>query len=194
MMGVGNLTELTDVDSAGVNVMLLGFCQELGIRSVLTTEVINWARSSVKEIDIARRLVYHACKHRVLPKHTDPRLVMLRDEKLREYGDESLQKLAEQISDKNLRLFAERGKVHVINDKMHLQGDDPFELFEQMAAKKNIDPAHAFYLGCEIAKAMTALTLSKNYVQDQALDWGFLTVPEESHRGKMADGKERITD
>src|SRR5262249_18764836 len=31
MMGIGNLTELTDVDSAGVNVMLLGFCQELGI-------------------------------------------------------------------------------------------------------------------------------------------------------------------
>ncbi len=29
MMGIGNLTELTDVDSAGVNVLLLGFCQEL---------------------------------------------------------------------------------------------------------------------------------------------------------------------
>src|SRR5262249_21110237 len=33
LMGIGNLTELTDVDSAGANVMLLGFCQELGIRS-----------------------------------------------------------------------------------------------------------------------------------------------------------------
>src|SRR5262249_30345304 len=52
MMGVGNLTELTDVDSAGVNVMLAGFCQELGIRSVLTTEVINWCRSAVKEFDL----------------------------------------------------------------------------------------------------------------------------------------------
>ena len=41
-MGVGNLTELTDADSAGVNVLLAGFCQELGVRSVLTTEVINW--------------------------------------------------------------------------------------------------------------------------------------------------------
>ena len=61
MMGVGNLTELTDVDSAGVNVLLLGFCQELGIRSVLTTEVINWCRSCVRELDLARRLVHHAC-------------------------------------------------------------------------------------------------------------------------------------
>jgi hypothetical protein len=30
---------------------------------------------------------------------------------------------------------------------------------------------------------VTALTLGKNYVQDQALRWGFLTVPEESHTG-----------
>ena len=58
MMGIGNLTELTDVDSAGVNFMLLGFCQELRIQSVLTTEVINWSRSSVRECDRARRMVY----------------------------------------------------------------------------------------------------------------------------------------
>ena len=32
-----------------------------------------------------------------------------------------------------------------------------------------------------MAKAKTALTLHKNYRQDQALDWGFLTEPEESH-------------
>ena len=42
---------------------------------------------------------------------------------------------------------------------------------------------HAFYLGYEFAKAVTALTLGKNYTQDQALRWGFLTVPETSHRG-----------
>ncbi|MCE9547045.1 MAG: DUF6513 domain-containing protein, partial [Planctomycetia bacterium] len=48
LMGIGNLTELTDVDSAGVNVLLLGICQELGIRQVLTTQVINWARTSVR--------------------------------------------------------------------------------------------------------------------------------------------------
>ena len=57
LMGIGNLTELTDADSAAVNVVLLGFCQELGIRSVLTTQVINWARTCVKECDLARRLV-----------------------------------------------------------------------------------------------------------------------------------------
>src|SRR5207249_3854226 len=131
MMGVGNLTELTDVDSAGVNVMLLGFCQELGIRSVLTTEVINWAQSSVRELDLARRLVYYACKNKVLPKKREPDLILLRDPKLREHGDETLKELAEQVRDANFRLFAERGKLHVINRDMYLQGTDPFGLFAQ---------------------------------------------------------------
>jgi dihydropteroate synthase-like protein len=181
MMGVGNLTELTEVDSAGVNVMLLGICQELGIRSVLTTEVINWCRSTIRELDLARRLVYYACRNRVLPKHLAPDLVMLRDPKLRTQGETALRELAERLTDRNFRLFAERGLLHVLNDKMLLQGTAPFELFRQMHERENIDPAHAFYLGYEMAKAVTALTLGKNYVQDQALRWGFLTVPEKNH-------------
>lgn len=184
MMGVGNLTELTDADSAGINVLLLGFCQELGIRSVLTTEVINWARSSVRELDLARRLVHHACKERVLPKRLEPNLILLRDPKLREHGEETLRELASHVKDRNFRLFAERGKLHVINSEMWLQGKDPFELFAEMQKRTDIDPAHAFYLGYELAKALTALTLGKNYVQDQALRWGFLTLPEKSTHGE----------
>src|SRR5262249_25008100 len=90
MMGVGNLTELTDVDSAGVNTLLVGFCEELKIRSVLTTAVINWARSSVREIDLARRLVHHAVSRRRLPKHVEPRLVALRDPEVAEFGAEDI--------------------------------------------------------------------------------------------------------
>jgi dihydropteroate synthase-like protein len=180
MMGVGNLTELTDVDSAGVNVVLLGFCQELGVRSVLTTQVIDWCRSCVRELDLARRLVHYACRERVLPKHLEPDLVLLRDPKLRVHGEERLRELAGQVRDRNFRLFAERGRLHVLNDKMFLQGTDPFALFAQMRRHEDLDPAHAFYLGYELAKAVTALTLAKSYVQDQALRWGFLTVPEGS--------------
>jgi dihydropteroate synthase len=185
LMGIGNLTELTDVDSAGVNVMLLGFCQELGIRSVLTTQVINWCRSCVRELNLARRLVYHACHEHVLPKHLEPDLVLLRDPKLHAHGEEFLRELQARISDRNFRLFAESGLLHVLNDKMLLQGSDPFQLFALMGQKENIDSSHAFYLGFEMAKAVTALTLGKNYVQDQALRWGFLTMPERSSHGTM---------
>jgi dihydropteroate synthase len=189
LMGVGNLTELTDADSAGINVVLLGFCQEVGIRSVLTTEVINWCRSCVRELDLARRLAYHAHKYRVLPKHLEPELLLLRDPKLREHGAETLADLAARVTDRNFRLFAERGLLHVFNDKMRLEETDPFALFDEMVKRENIDSSHAFYLGYEMAKAVTALTLGKNYTQDQALRWGFLTVPEESHRGKMGNAE-----
>jgi dihydropteroate synthase-like protein len=194
MMGVGNLTELTDADSAGINVLLLGFCQEVGVRSILTTEVINWCRSAVHELDLARRLVHYACLARVLPKHLAPELVLLRDPKLLEHGEATLNELAQRITDANFRIFAEDGKVHVMNRGMHIQGEDPFLLFEEMLKHEAIDPAHSFYLGYEIAKAVTALTLGKNYTQDQALRWGFLTAPETSHRGTIPRDNAKVSE
>src|SRR5262249_11400896 len=164
--------------------MLLGFCQEAEIRSVLTTQVINWCRSCVRELDLARRLVHFACKRRTLPKRLEPDLVLLRDPKVREHGETGLEELAQRITDRNFRLFAEGGQVHVLNRDMHLRGADPFVLFDEMRKRGDIDASHAFYLGYEMAKAVTALTLGKSYTQDQALRWGFLTVPEASHKEK----------
>jgi dihydropteroate synthase len=187
LMGIGNLTELTDADSAAINTLLLGFCQELQINSVLTTAVINWARSSVREADLARRLVYHAVTRRVLPKHVEPRLVVLRDPKVARFGHENLAALAARIKDPNWRIFAEDGKLYAMNNTHFLCAADPFVLFERMEVT---DPAHAFYLGYELMKATTALTLSKNYRQDQALDWGFLTEPEISHRDRQRNQTE----
>jgi len=192
LMGIGNLTELTDADSAAVNVLLLGICQELGIRSVLTTQVINWARTSVRECDLARRLVHFAVDRSVPPKNRDDRLVMLRDPRLTEHGPERLAELAAQIKDHNYRLLAERGEIHLLGGGLHLSDADPFRLFFQLMATgpKNVDASHAFYLGYEMAKAVTALTLGKQYEQDEALDWGLLTRPEDHHRlprGKTGD-------
>ncbi len=183
MMGVGNLTELTDVDSAGINVMLLGFCQEVGIRSVLTTQVIHWAQSSVRECSLARALVHHAVTNRTLPKHVEPRLVTLRSGKPQVHGPEVLDNLAQAIRDPNFRIFAERGKIHLVGAGLHIESRDPFALFKELTAtgRSDVDPSHAFYLGYEISKAVTALTLGKDYHQDRALDWGHLTQPEIGH-------------
>ena len=185
LMGVGNLTELTEVDSAGVNTLLAGICQELRIKSVLTTQVINWARSSVRELDLARRLMSHAVSQSVLPKHVDPRLVMLRDPKPIEMTDEELAQIADRITDPNYRVVVQDDKIHLFNRDGHWSGRDPFELIRQASsiasAKRPLDPLHAFYLGYELCKAATALALHKQYTQDEPLQWGFLTVPEESH-------------
>ncbi len=185
MMGIGNISELTDVDSAGVNVLLLGFCQELGIQSVLTTQVINWARSSVRECDFARRLVHFACQERVPPKHLEPKLVMLRDERVNEYSVESIAAIGAAIRDQNIRIFNSQGETHALSAGVHAHSSDPFVVMQQLldsAIGSSINPSHAFYLGFEMAKALTARTLDKQYEQDQALDWGFLTLPEQHHR------------
>ena len=185
MMGIGNLTELTDVDSAGINTLLLGICQELGIQSVLTTQVINWARSSVRECDLARRLMHFAVTRGVPPKHLEPNLVVLRDTKVNSHPDDVLQNLAANIRDNNVRLFAGQGKVQALSAGVFVADEDPFKAMEQLLASPmgdSINVEHAFYLGFEMAKAMTANILGKHYEQDQPLDWGFLTRSEPRHR------------
>jgi dihydropteroate synthase-like protein len=185
MMGIGNLTELTDADSAGVNVLLLGICEELQIRSVLTTQVINWARTSVAECDLARRLAHYAVQHRIPPKHLEEKLVMLRDPKTTAYPADVLTQLAADIRDNNYRILVDAQQIHLMSAGVHIRGTDPFlmmaELLE-LPQSSNVDESHAFYLGFELAKALTALTLGKQYNQDVELSWGMHTRKEERHR------------
>ncbi len=185
MMGIGNITELTDADSAAINVVLLGFCEELQINSVLTTQVINWARSSVRECDLARRMVHYAVRNRIPPKHIQSQLVLLRDEKLKRFPNEMFSELSRTIRDHNLRIFAQDDLIHLVSAGLNLSGSDPFDVMQQLLASHlgpTIDASHAFYLGFELSKAATAVTLGKQYEQDESLDWGFLTRPEKQHR------------
>lgn len=185
MMGIGNLTEMTDVDSAGVNFLLLALCEEWGITSVLTTQVINWARTSIKECDLARRLVHRSIADGTPPKNLSDQLVMLRDVKLRPYSEESIAALAAGIRDNNYRILAQDGEIHILSAGVHLRGNEPFAMMSELLTlpqSDNVDVSHAFYLGFELAKAKLAIQLGKQYEQDQALAWGQLTQEEQRHR------------
>ncbi len=191
LMGIGNVTELTDADSAAINVLLLGLCQELAIGSVLTTQVINWARTSVRECDLGRRLVHYAVSRKTPPKHVEPNLVLLRDPKVLPVDVQWLDQLARQVRDPNFRLFADvaRERLHLVTRKLHLEAAGPFELLQLLLAEmpETLTIEHAFYLGYELCKAMTAVTLGKQYRQDEALRWGFLTRPEPPGRPSPKD-------
>eukprot|EP00913_Durusdinium_trenchii_P008862 g8328.t1 len=154
MMGVGNLTELTEADSSGVNMLLAGLCQELGIRSVLTTEVINWARTAVREFDIARRIVFHSISEQTLPKRLGEGLALLRDDPVHRPTANEIEELAEKVTDRNFRILVDGQEVHVLNRDGHWSGTDPYELFDRFTAESSsLDAAHAFYLGYELSKA-----------------------------------------
>jgi len=175
-MGIGNITELTAADTTGVNALLIAICQELGVRAVLTTEVIPWARGVVREVDIARRLMYHAVTQKTLPKGVDDRLVTLKDPTILAYGEAELRELQARVTDPNFRIFADREVITVFNHEIFLRGTDIHEIF----AGLGVDQAsHAFYLGRELMKAKLALTLGKNYRQEGALQWGYLTPPDD---------------
>jgi hypothetical protein len=142
--------------------------------------------------------MHHALAHRVLPKHVDSRLVMLRDAELEATPVAEIAALAANIRDNNYRIFAAAGEVHVVSAGLHLHDVDPFTLMEQLRSSgpdsslpKNLDAAHAFYLGHEMCKAATALALGKTYHQDEALDWGFATKPETRHYLKRKQSSEQ---
>lgn len=179
LMGIGNLTELTAADSTGVNALLIAVCQELGIRTVLTTEVIPWARGSVREIDVARRLMHHAVSGRTLPKGVDDRLVTVKDPAVLTWSEAELRALQAQVTDPNLRIFADRDAITVFNHDRFVRGRDIQVIFDALGIT---DAGHAFYLGKELARAQLAMQLGKTYRQEGALAWGYLTPPDDPRR------------
>jgi len=196
MMGVGNITELTSADTTGVNALLLAICQETGVRAVLTTEVIPWARGVVREIDVARRLMYHAVRHRTLPKNVDDRLVTVKDPEILAYDEAELRQLHSAVTDSNFRIFTDRSTITVFNNEIFVRGTDIQEIFGQLGVD---EATHAFYLGRELARAKLAITLGKTYRQEGALRWGYLTPPDDTRsehvkltqRRRRADGPPR---
>ena len=180
MMGIGNLTELTAADSTGVNAMLIAVCQELGIRAVLTTEVIPWARGAVREIDVARRLMHYAVTRRTIPKGIDDRLVTIKDPAVLTYSEEELRALQASLTDPNFRIFADLDGITVLNNQKFVRGTNIQQIFDQLEVH---EPTHAFYLGKELARASIAVTLGKTYRQEGSLSWGYLT-PEDDARSE----------
>jgi dihydropteroate synthase-like protein len=174
-MGIGNLTELTEADTTGVTAMLIGFCQELGIRNVLTTEVIHWGRGAVREAVIAAELMHFAVSRGTTPKHVDGRLLTVKDEDFRPYAEDELRELHEQVTDPNYRIFADADWIYVFNADRFVKGTDFNAIFDQLGVEEG---THAFYLGKELMKASIARALRKNYRQESPLDWGYMTFAE----------------
>ena len=175
LMGIGNLTELTEADTTGVTALLIGFCQEVGIGAVLTTEVIGWAQGAVRATVLAAQMMYLAQRQARPPKHIDSGLVTSRDESMRAPSEEELRAMQSQISDSNYRLFADGEWLYAFNGDRFVREASMYAVFDQLDV---VDPSHAFYLGKELMKATIARGLRKSYRQEGPLDWGLFSFPE----------------
>jgi dihydropteroate synthase len=175
LMGIGNLTELTEADTTGVTALLIGFCQEVGIRAVLSTEVIGWARGAVRETVLAAQIMHMAQRQARPPKHIDSGLLTSRDESMRAPSEQELRAMQSQVSDPNYRLFADADWLYAFNGDRFVRAANLFVVFDQLDV---VEPSHAFYLGKELMKATIARGLRKSYRQEGPLDWGLLSFPE----------------
>jgi dihydropteroate synthase-like protein len=170
LMGTGNLTELTDADSAGVTATLLGICSELHIRNLLVVQVSPHTRRTIQEHDAARRIMFAAREDASLPKDYGSALLALHDRKPFPYSPAEIAELAAQVKDDNFRIEIAEDGIHVYNRNRHEIAQDAFSLFGKLGVEQ--DGAHAFYLGAELMRAEIAWRLGKRYVQDEPLDWG----------------------
>jgi dihydropteroate synthase-like protein len=171
LMGLGNLTELTDADSTGITAVMAGIVAELEIDYVLTTEVVSWARGAVRELDLARRLMHYACENKVLPKNLDDGLITVKDPPFQSFSEDELRTMQSKVRDRNFRIFTDPNYIYVFNDRVFVKDAEAQAIFERLDVQSALE---AFYLGKELHKAQLALKLGKKYIQEEELRWGYL--------------------
>jgi len=170
LMGVGNLTELTDADTTGITALLMGVVSELRIGGILVVRVSPHCCRAVHEADLARRIMYAAHEEGGLPVGINQGLMGLHGRRPYPYSADEIAELASLVQDPSFRIQISEQGLHVFNRDGHHMGDDPFSLFPELGV--DADGPHAFYLGVELARAHIARQLGKVYTQDEELDWG----------------------
>ncbi len=182
LFGVGNVTELSDCDSIGMNALLSFIAEEVGCNLLFTTEASPKTRGSVKELKIATYLSKAARLRESPPKDAGISLLALK-EKIR-YDTppfpESFVKAQE--SGKFIRdpkgdfiIYISGGKIVCKHEKLTVVGERAKEIIDTVLRNDLVSRLdHAAYLGRELMKAEISLILDKNYVQDRDLNFGIL--------------------
>ncbi len=185
MMGVGNLTELTDADTSGINAVLFGIISELSINNVLVTEVSPHAHKAIKQADVARRMMFTAKEDSSLPRDITSDLLVAHERRPFPDSVEEIAELAANIKDPNYRIKVAEQGVFMFNRDGMIHETDPFAFYPQIQLKDDV--GHAFYLGAELARAQIAWQLGKRYTQDEELQWGcsVSTEPENLNEQKQ---------
>ena len=187
--GVGNVTELMDADSGGVNVLLAGIGMELGVSILFTPEESGKTRGSVYELATASKMMFLAKHRKSIPKDLGINMVAFKDKHKRNDIIENeldgipqakLTKPLKFIRDKagSFRINVDYGTTvneskiiatHFKKNKADLVivGHTAKEIYEEIIKKELVTRMeHAAYLGSELQKAEIAMITGKEYVQD----------------------------
>jgi dihydropteroate synthase-like protein len=184
MLGSGNVTELLDADSIGVNALLASLASELDVDLLFTTEASQKTKGVVSELSRAVEMMYLSRSKERPPKDLGIDLLRLKDkreiEMIRNPREESLEKIEVKeerkptLEDAEFRIYL-LDKIEVVyyrnkKPKLKFRGVSARGLYLEIIQRGLIrNPEHAAYLGREMGKAEIAFKTGKNYVQDEDL-------------------------
>lgn len=181
LFGAGNVTELSDADSIGINAILAFIAEEIGCNLIFTTEASPKTANSVKELKIASYLAKSAKIRSSPPKDTGLSLLVLKEKVRYETAQMPEEFIDAKKGEEFIRdplgdfiIFIANGKIFCKHEKAVVAGKNAKEIIDtvlRLGLVSRLD--HAAYLGRELMKAEIALKLGKNYIQDRDLNFGF---------------------
>jgi len=185
--GAGNVTELMDADSVGVNALLAGIASDIGADILFTPEYSAKAKGSVKELRVASEMMMLSKARNSTPKDLGLDLLIMKEKRskpvLRIDADADVE-VIEAKSAKKWRLdpagsfeigiceVGGRRKIYAkhLPSGIQIVGLNAKEVMDTILRLKKVSLLeHASYLSRELMKAELALYLNRGYEQDETL-------------------------
>ena len=181
LMGAGNLTELIDADSIGINALLCKMCYEIGIDFILTTEASDKTKGCVKELKTASIMMFISKIKNVPPKDLGIDLLVLKEKRIKR-DPVNIEGKIIKAEDSNIFEIDKSGYFKITIDNNYIyctfyslkdnskvtiigkKAKDICNKIFEMNLISNIQ--HAMYLGRELQKAEFSLKYNKSYVQE----------------------------
>lgn len=182
-LGVGNVTELMDVDTIGVNAVLCGIGIEVGASILFTPEFSDKAQGSIMELKRASEMMMLSGIRESSPKDLGLDLLCIKEKRRRPEsplpentiqarsskswridpaGPIRIRTVADRISGKGGFIVAEHENTSVV-------GKNAREVMDTLLELKLVSRLdHAAYLGRELEKAELSLQFNRSYAQDDA--------------------------
>jgi len=182
--GVGNVTELLDADSVGINAVLAGVGMELGVGILFAPEASRKTVGSVNELVKASMMMQLASKRRSPPKDLGIDLFIAKEKRkldvilIEDSGEAvTVTKKQEWASDPlgYFRIAVKDGMIYLEHNMPEggievIKGARAKEIIAYLVKTGKVSMIdHAGYLGVELAKAELAIGFKKSYVQDEEI-------------------------
>ena len=173
--GAGNVAELLDADSIGINALLAGMAMEAGAAIIFSSEHSDKTRGSIREMRRATEMMVLA-RDRPYAKDLGIDLLVVKEKRRRREPPLEYERAvaAERIPDEiaydpkgNFRIGIEDGLIVAVIHGKAIKGERWQDVLHTLIAREDVSLLdHAGYLGRELYKAELAIRYGRSFEQD----------------------------